>query len=104
MYGTRDAASVWGETWWEVLKGGVIKVGVACFALLCRQDGHSKDCAFLRVVRRKQLQIFENVLRKRFEVEQIGHMGFSAENAKKLRILHRTVKINVQKRRGDFGG
>ena len=32
MYGTRDAASIWGDTWSEVLKDGSMKVGTACSA------------------------------------------------------------------------
>ena len=30
MYGTRDAASIWGDTWSDVLKDGSMKVGTAC--------------------------------------------------------------------------
>ena len=29
MYGTRDAASIWGDTWSELLKEGFMKVGTA---------------------------------------------------------------------------
>ena len=44
------------------------------------------------VARRKQLQIFGKVLEKRFEVKQTGHIGFSASDAKELKILNRTIK------------
>ena len=48
------------------------------------------------VARRKQLQIFGNVLEKRFEVKQTRHIEFSAEDAKELQILNRTIKMDVQ--------
>ena len=35
MYGTRDAASIGGDTWSEVSKDGSIKVGTACPAFFC---------------------------------------------------------------------
>ena len=35
------------------------------------------------------------VLEERFEVEQTGHSGFSASDAKELKILNRTIKIDV---------
>ena len=47
------------------------------------------------VARRKQLQIFGKVLEERFEVKQTGHTGFSASDAKELKILNRTIKIDV---------
>ena len=47
------------------------------------------------MARRKQLQIFGKVLEKRFEVKQTGHIGFSASGAKELKILNRTIKIDV---------
>ena len=47
------------------------------------------------VARRKQLQTFGNVLDERFGVKQTGHMGFSASDAKELKILDRTIKMNV---------
>ena len=54
---------------------------------------HGDD--FCVVARRKQLHIFGKVLEKRFEVKQTGHIGFSASNAKALKILNRTIKIDV---------
>ena len=47
------------------------------------------------MARRKKLQIFVKVLEKRFEVKQTGHIGFSASDAKELKILNRTIKIDV---------
>ena len=98
MCGTRDAASIWGDTWSEVLKDGSMKVGTACPAFFCSCDGDLKgDCVmvtdFCVVARQKQLQTFGKVIEKRFEVEQTGHIGFSASDAKELKILNRTIKI-----------
>ena len=86
MYGTRDAASIWGDIWAEVLKESSMKVGTACPAFFCSHDGDLKGLChgddFCVVARRKQLQIFRKVLEKRFEV-------------KELQILNRTSKIDV---------
>ena len=54
---------------------------------------HGDD--FCVVARRKQLQTFGKVLEKRFEVKETGHMGFCASDAKELKILNRTIKIDV---------
>ena len=42
MYGTRDAASIWGDTWSDVLKESSMKVGTACPAFFCSCDGDLK--------------------------------------------------------------
>ena len=66
MYGTRDAASIWGDTWSDVLKESSMKVGTACPAFFCSCDGdlrglcHGDD--FCVVARQKQLQTFAKVL------------------------------------------
>ena len=68
MYGTRDAASIWGDARSEVLKDGSMKVGTACSTFCCSHDGDLKGLchgdAFCVVARRKQLQIFGKVLGK----------------------------------------
>ena len=66
MYGTRDAASIWRDTWSEVLKDGSMKVGTACPAFFFIPDGNLKGLShgddFCVVARRKQLQTFGKVL------------------------------------------
>ena len=47
------------------------------------------------VARQKQLQTFGKVLEKRFEVKQTGHIGFGACDKNELKILNRTIKIDV---------
>ena len=47
------------------------------------------------VARRKQLQHSGKVLEKRFELKQTGHIGFGAHDEKELKILNRTIKIDV---------
>ena len=72
MYGTRDAASIWRDTWAEVLEDGFMKDGTACPAFFCSHDGdlrglcHGDD--FCVVALRKQLQTFGKMVEKRFEV------------------------------------
>ena len=76
-----------------------MNVGTACQAFFCGHDGDLKGLChgddFCVVAGRKHLQIFSKVLEKRFEVKQNGHIGFSASDAKELKILNRTIKIDV---------
>ena len=96
MYGTRDAASIWGDTWSDVLKESSMKVGTACPAFFCSCDGDLKGLChgddFCVVARQKQLQTFGKVLEKRFEVTQTGHIGFGANDKRELKNLNRTIK------------
>ena len=61
-YGTRAAASIWGDTWSDVLKESSMTVGTACPALFCSCDGDLKGMChgddFFVVARQKQLQTF----------------------------------------------
>ena len=79
-----------------------MKVGTACPAFfsavtaeiskgLCHGDG---SCV---VGRQKHLQAFEKNLKKRFEVKETGHVGFFASDAKELKILNRTIRVDVLK-------
>ena len=99
MYGTRDAASTWRDTWSDVLKEISMKVGTACPAFFCSCDGDLKGLChgddFCVVARQKQLQTFGKVLEKRLEVKQTGHIGFGVNDEKELKILNRTIKIDV---------
>ena len=76
-----------------------MKVGTACPAFFCSCDGYLKGLChgddFCVVARQKQLQTFGKVLEKRFEVKQTGHIGFGVNDKKELKILNRTIKINV---------
>ena len=96
MHGTRDAASIWGDTWSE---RSSMKVGTACQEIFCSCDGdlqglcHGDD--FCVVARQKQLQTFGKVLEKRSEVKRTGHIGFGTNDKNELKILIRTIKIDV---------
>ena len=88
--------------WVDKMKGEKCRSG-----LVCREIKRAKDRDEQRgpqdvfspmrrvVARRKQLQILRKVLEKRFEVKQTGHIGFSASDAKELKVLHGTTKIDV---------
>ena len=89
MCGTRDPASIWGDTLSDVLKESFMKVGTACPAFFCSGDD------FCVVARQKQLQTFGKVLEKLFKVKQTGHIGFGVNDEKELKILNRTIKIDV---------
>ena len=81
MYGTRDAASIWGDTWSEV-STEISKDCVMVTTSALWHDGNS--CKHL-----------VKVLQKRFEVKQTGHIGFGADDKKELKILNRTIKFDV---------
>ena len=76
-----------------------MKVGTACPAFFCSRDEdleglcHGDDICV--VARQKQLQTFGKGLEKRFEVKQTGHIGFSVNDEKELKIFNRTTKIDV---------
>ena len=76
-----------------------MKVGTACPASFCSCDGDPKGLChgddFCVVARQKQLQTFGKVLEKRFAVKQTGHIGFGVNYEKELKILNRTIKIDV---------
>ena len=76
-----------------------MKVGTACPAFFCSCDGDLKGLChgddFCMVARQKQLQTFGKVLEKRFVVKQTGHIGFGVNDEKELKILNRTIKIDV---------
>ena len=76
-----------------------MKVGIACAAFFCSCDGDLKGLChgddFCVVARQKQLQTFGKVLKKRSEVKRTGHIGFGANDKKELKILNRTIKIDV---------
>ena len=99
MYGTRDAASIWGDTWSDVLNESSMKDGTACPAFFCSCDGDLKGLChgddFCVVARQKQLQTFGKILEKRFEVKQTGNIGFDVNDEKELKILNRTINIDV---------
>ena len=76
-----------------------MKVGTACPAFFCSCDGDLKGLChgddFFVVARQKQLQTFGKVLENRFEVKHTGHIGFVVNDKKELKILNRTIKIDV---------
>ena len=51
--------------------------------------------AICAVTRQKQLQTFGKVLEKRFEVKQTGQIGFGVDDEKELKVLNRTIRIEV---------
>ena len=83
----------------NVLKESSMKVGTAYPAFFCSRDGDLKGLChgddFCVVARQKQLQTFGKVLDKRFDVKQTGHIGFGANYKQELKILNRTIKIDV---------
>ena len=76
-----------------------MKVGTAFTAFFCSRDGDLKGLChgddFCVVARQKQMQTCGKVLEKRFEVKHTSHIGFGANDKKELKILNRTIRIDV---------
>ena len=51
----------------------------------------SKDCVMVMT----SVWLHEKILEERFEVKQTGHSGFGVNDEKELKILNRTIKIDV---------
>ena len=105
MYGTQDAASIWSDTWAEKIVEEGIRIGAACPALFVGVEGKRFErlrgmCYgddFVCVAPRDQLKSSGCLLEKHFEVKQTGHNGFADDCGKELKILNRSVRIDVEK-------
>ena len=101
MYGTRDAGSIWEETYaTELEKLGFTrgKASPCCFhhaRLGISLVVHGDD--FTAVGTKASLDEYEAALQKRFELKIRGRLGEGKECLKEIRILNRIVRID------DFG-
>ena len=95
MYGTEDAANLWGETWARQLEENGIKIGIASRALFCgeRHKGLCHGDDFLVLCRREHLSEFQKILEDKFEAKKTGVIGFSEKDEKTLEILNREIRI-----------
>ena len=79
--------------------GGSSSSGTRSRVGSCNCDGDLKRMChgdnFCVVARQKQLQPFGKILEKMFEVKQTGHIQFGANKGKELKILIRTIRIDV---------
>ena len=82
MYGTQDAASIWGDKWGDLLKEHGLNVGIACPAFFCGHGGSLKGLChgddFCVTARRRNLDAFGKILDSKFEVKMTGHIGLSS--------------------------
>ena len=90
MYGTRDAASILGDIWSDVLNESSMNVGNTCPAFFC---SHNRD--FKGLCHGDKLCSGATETEKRFEVKQTGYFGFASVLAEELKVLNRTTDIDV---------
>jgi len=100
MYGTQDAARLWGELWANHLeKGHEYQIGKSSRALYqskCLQGlCHGDD--FVGVASEKHVQNLRRTLEEVFEVKQVGLIGFAEHLDKEQRVLSRFVNVNTDK-------
>ena len=96
MYGTQDAANVWGETWPLVLQKHNIRVGKANRALFSGEGvrGFCHGDDFVVLASRQKLLTFGKMLKKEYDVREGEVVGFGPGLAKHMGVLHRDVHIN----------
>ena len=96
MYGTQDAARIWGETWIPSLEQHGIEVGLLNRFVFgndyLRGLCHGDD--FLVVASQKQLDEFGKILMSKFDVKQAGLIGFGPGKDKEINMLNRTIRID----------
>eukprot|EP00974_Lingulodinium_polyedra_P003811 358019-Lingulodinium_polyedra.AAC.1 len=94
MYGTRDAAAIWGETWAEHLRKNGYSIGKANPAFfhdkLARGFCHGDD--FCVLASRRKLEAFEKMLGSEYDIKRVGIVGYGNEE-KELQVLDRTVRV-----------
>ena len=78
MYGTEDAAAIWGDTWAEHIAKKDYKVGTSNPSLIYGNDVrglcHGDD--FVMAGGRSSLIAFENHMKEAFQLRRCGHAGF----------------------------
>ena len=98
VYGTRDAASVWEDTYTSALEELGFVTGRAspcCFfhkKLQIRLVIHGDD--FTALGTRAALDEYERLLKQKFELKVRGRLSSEADTDKKIRILNRIVSID----------
>ena len=96
MYGTQDAAHIWGETWIPLLEENRIKMGVSKRSVFGNRHArglcHGDD--FMVVASAKTLREFGTILESKFDVRMTGMIGFGPGYDKDVSMLNRTIRID----------
>jgi len=95
MYGTQDAAHIWGETWVPLLESNGMDIGKSNRSVfgdeyrkgLCHGDD------FLVVASQQKLTEFGKLLESKFDVRMSEMIGFGAGLGKTLKMLNRTIRV-----------
>ena len=96
MYGTQDAAHIWGETWIPLLEENGATIGVSNRSLfgdrfrrgLCHGDDFAVVASYEKLIE------FGKILESKFDVKRSGIIGFGKGLDKTLTLLNRTIRIN----------
>ena len=96
MYGTQDAARIWGETWIPLLEAHGIQIGTSNRSVfgnthlkgLCHGDG------FMVIASRRRLMELGDMLESKFDVRRTGILGLGPGFDKELVMLNRTIRIS----------
>ena len=101
MYGTNDAANIWGETWPKHLKSKGIDVGKANRALFrsAKLKGLCHGDDFVVKGPPDALKEFEDFLAEAFDLRPVKKAGFGAGLDKVLCILNRAVTFDDEHKR-----
>ena len=96
MYGTQDAARIWGETWIPLLEEHGIKIGLSNRSVFgneyVRGLCHGDD--FMVIASYERLLKFGKMLESRFDVRRTGLAGFGQGMDKEIVMLNRTIRID----------
>ena len=100
MYGTNDAANIWGETWPKHLKSKGIDVGKANRALFrsAKLKGLCHGDDFVVKGPANALREFEEFLAEAFDLRPVKKAGFGKDLDKVVCILNRTVTFDDERK------
>ena len=97
MYGTQDASRIWAKTWQSLLKSHGYKIGKSNSSLFWHPKNGARGLVhggdFLVLASDDVLREFEAMLKSRFEAKRSPTIGFSADDAKELNVLQRTIRV-----------
>jgi len=97
MYGTEDAAKIWGDTWPQQLEKHNFTIGTANRALFRGPNGEKGFCYgddFVLCASEEDLKAFGKILEEAYDVRMEALIGFGPHLGDQMKILNRFVKID----------
>ena len=99
MYGTMDAASIWQETYTNLLADHDIKAGLAWPSIFYHEASDSRILCHgddFVILADEQEQFIESVLAKKFEYRIDGCVGPESQDGTAMVVLNRIIEFNKQ--------